>query len=185
MGVQEKQPPSPRYTMAQHRIVTEEEVLKDLEHYRNDIARMDENMMECKYDLDDCFVSYALQKTQVQVCNLQLEILRNGGVWQFVGYTDLEGNPLKAFTFQNKFGGYSTCYKNEATGTTIFTSAVTTKGLLKKGIKRVDYVAPAWAKTCGGSVLGQCYARIYEAEYNRCTGEEQPRQVIGDHVDAA
>lgn len=68
--------------------------------------------MECKYDLDDCFVSYALQKTQVDVCNLQLEILRNGGVWQFVGYTDLEGNPLKAFTFQNKFGGYSTCYKN-------------------------------------------------------------------------
>ena len=166
--------------MAQHRIVTEEEVLKDLEQCRTDIARMNENMLDCKYDLDDCFVSYALQNTQVQVCNLQLEILRNGGVWEFVGYTDLEGNPLKAFTFKNKFGGYSTCYKNEATGTTIFTSAVTTKGLLKKGIKKVDYVAPAWAKTYGGSVLGQCYARIYEAEYNRCTGIEEPIKVIGE-----
>ena len=71
--------------MAKHRIVTEEEVLRDLEHCRNDIQRMNENMLDCKYDLDDCFVSYALQNTQVQVCNLQLEILRNGGVWQFVG----------------------------------------------------------------------------------------------------
>ena len=165
--------------MAQHRIVTEQEVLQDLEHYCNDISRMNENMLDCKYDLDDCFVSYALQNTHKEVCHLQLEILRNGGVWTFTGYQDFQGNWLYPITFQNKFGGYSTCYKNVAKGITIFSSATTVKGLARKGIKKIRYVAPAWANV-GGSAFGQTYARIYEAEYNRCTGKEEPIKVLGE-----
>ena len=170
-------------TMAQHRIITEADVLHDLENVRNDIARMDKNIADCVYDMDDCFISYGLQRSQESVCNMRLKILRNGGVWQFVGYSDLNGNFLTAVSFRNKFGGISTCYKNEEKGITIFTSANTEKGLLKKGIKKVDYVAPAWATVKAGTVHGQTYPCIYEATYNRCTGEAEPRKIIGDHVD--
>ena len=166
--------------MTQHRIVTEQEVLQELEHCCNDISRMNENMLDCKYDLDDCFVSYALQNTHKSVCNLQLEILRNGGVWTFTGYQDVQGNWLRPITFKNKFGSYTTCYKNEAKGITIYSSANTVKGLARKGIKKVRYTAPAWAKLRGGNVLGQAYAHVYEAEYNRCTGKEEPIKVLGE-----
>ena len=164
--------------MTQHRIVTEQEVLQELEHCCNDISRMNENMLDCKYDLDDCFVSYALQNTHKSVYNLQLEILRNGGV-TFTGYQDVQGNWLRPITFKNKFGSYTTCYKNEAKGITIYSSANTVKGLARKGIKKVRYTAPAWAKV-GGNAFGQTYPRLYEAEYNRCTGIEEPIKVLGE-----
>ena len=171
--------------MTQHRIITIADVETARKAAMDDIARMDKNIADCVYDMDDCFVSHKLSQEQVIACDKQLDILKNGGVWTFKGYTDLDGNFLTPNTFRNKFGGWTTAYTNPETGKTIYSSANTTKGLLKKGIKVVDYEAPAWAKTTCGNIFGQFYSKIYEARYNRCTGEAQPRKVIGEHVDAA
>lgn len=170
--------------MTQYRIVTVADVEAKRQSALDDIARMNKNIADCAYDMDDCFISYRLQEINIAACDYQLNILNNGGVSRFVGYTDLDGNFLTHNTFKNKFGGWTTAFYNAVTDQTTFTSANTAKGLLKKGIKKVDYEAPAWAKTTCGNMLGQFYAYVYEAKYNRCTGEEQPRRIIGDHVDS-
>lgn len=169
--------------MENRKIVTTAQIEEQRQRAVADLARMDNNIAECRYDLNDCFVSHKLDQEEIRACDMQLKILKNGGVWTFKGYTDLDGNLLSTSTFTNKFGGLTTAYYNPVTDTTIYSSANTAKGLLKKGIKPVDYEAPAWAKVRSGNMFGQFYAVIYEAKYNRCTGEEQPRRVIGDHVD--
>lgn len=149
--------------------VTIESINRELERVREIQRERAEHIADCDYDMDDCFLSAHSDNLQEQLLRAQLSILENGGMAEFVAIETLDGELCKSFWFKGKYG--ETRRVEKPNGEVVYTSAMTDKGLAKKGLCKVKVKRPAWAKYVGDS-LACVRVSIYEARYNRLTGEQ-------------
>lgn len=133
-------------------------------------------------DMDDCFVSQRCEERGISNNREKIELLRSGGCAWFREYATLDGTLVDARWCKTQYG--SALRAKMPDGSVVWTTALTAKGLAKKGLKMVECLRPAWYKfhsSCGG-MLG-----VYSGEYvlfpsdiNYATGErasDEPLEV--------
>lgn len=158
-------------------IVTIEALEKRMAIMQEAIERRNIRIERGETDEDDCFMSIKVEGVTIEECKQKINILKEGGVAWFDWYTDTEGVPCESARWvQTKFG--RSLVVDFADGRTIWTTALTEKGLAKKGLVKVEGLFPAWVRVeaNGSGMVGAflAYPRKYRANLNRATGEYHP-----------
>jgi hypothetical protein len=138
------------------------------------IDRRAERIANWETDEDDCFISERVESRGIQVAKNKIQLIKDGGCAWFTEYATLDGTVVKARWCDTKYG-YS-LRAEMPDGKVVWTTAHTTKGLAKKGLKKVECKRPAWYayKTPYGGMMG-VYAGSYElfpSNFNYATGED-------------
>ena len=153
------------------------ELIKSLENeisiLRAAMDRRIERINNWQTDEDDCFISERVESRGIQLNRDKISLIQDGGCSWFPEYATLDGKLVKAHWCNTRYG-----YKLRAEmpdGSVIWTTADTTKGLAKKGLKKVLCKRPAWYcfKSPYGGMLG-VYSGSYElfpSAVNYATGE--------------
>ena len=154
-----------------------EELIKKLENdisrYREAIDERFERVNEGLTDWDDCFMSQRCEERGISNNEEKIRLIRNGGCAWFREYATLDGTLVNARWCKTQYGSSLRAVMPD--GSVVWTTALTAKGLARKGLKMVECLRPAWFKfhsSCGG-MLG-----VYSGEYvlfpsdiNYATGE--------------
>lgn len=153
------------------------ELVKDL---NNEIQAMRKSIEE-RYnridagftDMDDCFVSQRVEERSIRVAQDKIALIEAGGCSWFTEYATLDGQLVKAHWCNTKFG--SSLRAEMPDGSVVWTTAMTQKGLAKKGLKMVKCLRPAWyAFHSSQSGMMGVYSGdyvLFPSDVNYATGE--------------
>lgn len=138
------------------------------------IDRRAERIANWETDEDDCFISERVESRGIQIAKNKIQLIKDGGCAWFTEYATLDGTVVKAHWCDTKYG-YS-LRAEMPDGKVVWTTAHTSKGLAKKGLKKVECKRPAWYayKTPYGGMMG-VYAGSYElfpSNFNYATGKD-------------
>ena len=125
-------------------------------------------------DIDDCFISERCESRGIRECESKISLINDGGCMWFTEYATLDGKLVKAHWCNTKYGSSLRAVMPD--GSVVWTTALTDKGLAKKGLKRVECLRPAWFKFSSESsgMLG-VYTGSYvpfPSDVNYATGEK-------------
>lgn len=122
------------------------ELIKQLESdiysYEKAIAERNVRIANCETDEDDCFISARCDDRGIAVAKDKIRLIQNGGCMWFTEYATLDGTLVNAHWCNTKYG--SSLRAEMPNGDVVWTTAMTQKGLAKKGLKRVRCLRPAW-----------------------------------------
>ena len=155
-----------------------EELVKNLEagimrmrsaiHDRMD--RIDAGMT----DWDDCFISQRCEERGIQLNKDKIDLIKDGGCAWFREYATLDGQLVNARWCNTRFG--TSLRAEMPNGEVVWTTALTAKGLAKKGLKMVECKRPAWFKFSSGNsgMLGVYTGSyvLFPSDVNYATGEQ-------------
>jgi hypothetical protein len=153
------------------------ELVKDL---NNEIQAMRKSIEE-RYnridagftDMDDCFVSQRVEERSIRVAQDKIDLIEAGGCAWFTEYATLDGQMVKAHWCNTKFG--TSLRAEMPDGSVVWTTAMTQKGLAKKGLKMVKCLRPAWyAFHSSQSGMMGVYSGdyvLFPSDVNYATGE--------------
>lgn len=150
-----------------------EQLKREIEVTREAMANRIERINEGMTDIDDCFISDRCDSRSVSLCKDKIDLIENGGTMWFREYATLDGQLVEAHWCNTMYG-----YKLRAQmpdGTVVWTTAITKKGLAKRGLKMVECRRPAWFAfhSSNSGMLG-VYTGSYvpfPSDYNYATGE--------------
>ena len=153
------------------------ELIKSLEdeiiRLRDAMDRRQERYNNWETDEDDCFISERVESRGIQLNKDKISLIQDGGCSWFPEYATLDGKIINAKWCNTRYG-----YKLRAEmpdGSVIWTTADTTKGLAKKGLKKVLCKRPAWYcfKSPYGGMLGVYSGSyvLFPSDVNYATGE--------------
>ena len=141
-----------------------QELIKQIKHdmettrkaMKNRAERIDNGMT----DIDDCFMSIRCDERELRLCEDKISLIENGGTAWFKEYATLDGQLVDAHWCKTKYG--SSLRVEMPDGKVIWTTAMTKKGLAKKGLKLVECLRPAWFsfRSGNGGMLG-----VYTGQY--------------------
>lgn len=135
----------------------------------NRFRRIDEGLT----DMDDCFVSQRFEERGISNNREKIELIRDGGCAWFSEYSTLDGTLVNARWCNTQYG-YS-LRAEMPNGKVVWTTAMTTKGLAKKGLKRVECLRPAWFtfRSSGTGLFGAYTGSyvLFPSDVNYATGE--------------
>ena len=147
-----------------------------MEAINDRIERINDGMT----DWDDCFISQRCESRGIQNNNEKIALLKDGGCAWFTEYATLDGTLIKARWCDTRYG--SKLRAEMPDGSVVWTTALTEKGLAKKGIKRVLCLRPAWYtfKSSGKGMMGVYTGsyQLFPSDYNYATGEEASDEPI-------
>ena len=153
------------------------ELIKDLEAsiectrkaMQNRMERIDSGMT----DMDDCFISQRCDERGLALAEDKIRLLKDGGTAWFTEYATLDGTLVNARWCNTKFG--SSLRVEMPSGEVVWTTALTKKGLAKKGLKLVECRRPAWYtfKSSGSGMCGVYTGSyvLFPSDVNYATGE--------------
>jgi len=146
----------------------EREILSLQNSIKNRMDRINEGMT----DWDDCFISQRFEERGISINREKIALIKNGGCDWFVEYATLDGKLVDAKWCDTRYG-YS-LRAEMPDGKIVWTTAVTKKGLAKKGLKRVLCLRPAWFCFKGSGGMFGVYTGSYvpfPSDINYATGE--------------
>lgn len=124
-------------------------------------------------DWDDCFLSQRCEERGISNAEDKINLIKNGGCLWFREYATLDGTLVEAHWCNTQYGSSLRAVMPD--GKVVWTTALTAKGLAKKGLKRVDCLRPAWFKfSSSGRGLTGVYSGSYvpfPSDVNYATGE--------------
>lgn len=147
----------------------EQEIKSLQETINNRFERIDAGLT----DMDDCFISQHCETRAIQTNKEKIALLKDGGYGWFIEYATLDEQLVNAKWCNTQYG--SSLRVEMPNGEVVWTTAMTEKGLAKKGLKRVMCKRPAWFafKSSHGGMFG-----VYTGDYvmfpsdvNYATGE--------------
>ena len=146
---------------------------REIERMRSAIADRNARVSEGLVEWDDCFISERCESRGIANNQDKINLIKNGGCAWFTEYATLDGTLIRARWCDTRYGMKLRAEMPD--GSVVWTSALTDKGLAKKGIKRVECLRPAWYvfKSSAKGMLG-VYAGGYElfpSNINYATGE--------------
>lgn len=125
-------------------------------------------------DWDDCFVSERVESRGVSLCREKIALIKDGGCAWFRELATLDGELVNYRWCETVYG--SSMRVEMPDGAVVWTSALTAKGLARKGLKWVECLRPAWycfrssgRGMCG--VYGGSYV-LFPSDFNYATGED-------------
>lgn len=131
-------------------------------------------------DLDDCFISQRCDDRGIAVCRDKIELIKNGGREWFTEYATVDGTLVNARWCKTKYG--SSLRVEMPDGSIVWTTALSAKGLSRKGLKRVKCLRPAWFafRSNGRGMLGVYTGSycLFPSDVNYATGEPAPAEPI-------
>lgn len=124
-------------------------------------------------DIDDCFISQRCEERGIRNAEDKIRLIKDGGCSWFREYATLDGTLVNAHWCNTKFG--SSLRAEMPDGSVVWTTALTAKGLAKKGLKMVECLRPAWFKFSSGyggmlGVYSGSYV-LFPSDVNYATGE--------------
>ena len=150
------------------------ELKGEIEILRESINNRYERIEKGWTDMDDCFVSQKFEVRGIDLAKQKIALIEEGGCNWFTEYATLDNKLVETRWCNTKYG--TTLRVEMPDGKVIWTSALTEKGLAKKGIKRVQCLRPAWFcfKSAGKGLFG-AYAGdyvLFPSDINYATGEK-------------
>ena len=147
----------------------EEEIARNREAISNRIDRINNGWT----DWDDCFISQRCEERGIANAQDKIALIKRGGCEWFTEYATLDGVLVNAKWCDTRYG--SSLRVEMPDGKVVWTTALTQKGLAKKGLKRVECLRPAWfAFHSSGRGMVGVYTGSYVAfpsDINYATGE--------------
>lgn len=124
-------------------------------------------------DWDDCFISQRCEERSINVNKDKIALIRDGGCAWFTEYATLDGQVVKARWCDTRYG--RSLRAEMPDGSVVWTTAYTSKGLARKGLKMVECLRPAWFtfRSSASGMLG-VYSGSYvmfPSDINYATGE--------------
>lgn len=153
---------------------------KEIDRLQKSISDRIERINEGLTDFDDCFISERCESRGIQTNKEKIALIKDGGCAWFTEFATLDGQLVNAHYCKTQYG-YS-LRAEMPDGSVVWTTARTSKGLAKKGLKKVMCKRPAWFKFSSGNsgMLG-----VYTGEYvlfpsdvNYATGEPASSEPI-------
>lgn len=124
-------------------------------------------------DIDDCFMSQRCEERGIANNEDKIDLIKNGGYAWFLEYATLDGQLIDAHWCKTQYG-YSLRAKMPD-GRIVWTTALTEKGLAKKGLKKVECKRPAWFafRSSNSGMLGVYTGQycLFPSDVNYATGE--------------
>ena len=151
-----------------------EQLKAEIERNQKAISNRIDRVLACETDWDDCFISQRCEERGISVAKDKISLIeKDGGFGWFTEYATLDGTLINARWCNTKFGSSLRCEMPD--GTVVWTTAMTKKGLAKKGIKRVLCKRPAWFcfKSSNSGMLGVYTGDyvLFPSDINYATGE--------------
>ena len=149
------------------------ELKEEIARMRHSIEERNERIFNCEVDYDDCFISIRCEQRGIRNNQDKIDLIENGGTAWFREYTTLDGKLVNARWCNTKYG--SSLRAEMPDGSVVWTTALTQKGLAKKGLKAVECRRPAWFKFKGGSGMYGVYTGnyvLFPSDVNYATGEK-------------
>lgn len=154
-----------------------QELIKELE---NDIELTQKCMRErqdridnMQTDEDDCFISIRCDQRELQLCKDKIALIKDGGTAWFTEYATLDGQLVDAHWCNTRYGLSLRAVMPD--GQVIWTTALTKKGLAKKGLKMVECRRSAWYRfhSSGKGMYGVYTGSyiLFPSDVNYATGE--------------
>lgn len=149
------------------------QVTEKLNQIRSNQDAREDRMRNCEYDLDDCFISTMASSLSEEKYSAQQQILQNQGYAEFTVFATLDGKLCEGKLCHTMYGDK---YRVEMPdGSVVWTSAFTSKGLARRGLKLMKAKHTAWAKLSGEgqgfSGLSSCSAITFPTRKNFFTGK--------------
>lgn len=150
---------------------------------REERQRRDQNMADCRYDLDDCFVSAWANNLNSDQYRILRGLVENGGRGTFQWLANLEGEPLPMKHIDTRFGGCIALIGPDGKFCQFVNYGLKDKTLAKKGLQWIDLELPAVVTIAGsGSGLAgamSCHAVSIpdwrDPQVCRLTGRKEPQ----------
>lgn len=144
------------------------------------LDRRAERIANWETDEDDCFISERCESRTIATNRNKISLIKDGGCAWFTEYATLDGKLVNAHWCDTKFG-YS-LRAEMPDGSVVWTTASTTKGLAKRGLKMVECKRPAWFKFSSPysgmmGVYSGDYV-LFPSAYNYATGEPAEAEPI-------
>lgn len=154
-----------------------QELIKELEERiettKSAMAERAERIEKGWTDIDDCFISTRCDDRSMQLYKDKISLIKDGGTAWFIEYATLDGELVNARWCSTKFG--SSLRAEMPDGQVVWTTAITQKGLARKGLKRVRCRRPAWYAfhSSQRGMLGVYTGsyQLFPSDYNYATGE--------------
>lgn len=130
-------------------------------------------------DMEDCFLSQRCEERGIANNEDKIALIEKGGCAWFTEYATLDGVLVNARWCNTRYG--SSLRVEMPNGEVVWTTALTEKGLAKKGLKRVRCLRPAWYTFSSSSGLWGVYSGSYvlfPSDYNYATGEAASAEPI-------
>lgn len=152
----------------------------EIELMQGAINRRAERISNWETDEDDCFISERCESRTIAVNREKIALIQDGGCAWFEEYSTLDGELVDAHWCDTRYG-----YKLRVVmpdKSVVWTSAGTTKGLAKIGLKKVRCKRPAWYafKSPYSGMMG-VYSGSYElfpSDWNYATGEAAAKEPL-------
>lgn len=144
-----------------------ESIKKKMQRTQEAIDERQRHIDDCRYDLDDCFLSHHIDCDTISECKKQLKILEGDGTMEIEAVFDENGKEVNVRWVHTRYGG-------AYVGRGIFASSK--EALLKKtGWTTKTIKVPCWTKFCtnGTGMAGVCSGstQIVRWHTNMKTGE--------------
>lgn len=161
-----------------------DELIMDLENeiatLRESISNRIDRINNNETDWDDCFISQRCESRGIDLAESKIALLKNGGCEWFREFATLDGTLVNAHWCNTRYG--SKLRVEMPDGSVVWTTALTKKGLAKKGLKLVECLRPAWFtfRSCSSGMLG-VYTGSYvtfPSDRNYATGEEASSEPV-------
>ena len=147
---------------------------REIEADKKAIANRIERINNCETDLDDCFISQRCEERGIRNAEKKISLIKDGGCAWFAEYATLDNQLVEAHWCNTKFGTSLRAVMPD--GKVVWTTALTAKGLAKKGLKVVECKRPAWFKfSSNGKGMYGVYTGDYvmfPSDINYATGEK-------------
>ena len=138
-----------------------ERLEKEIVTLQEAMNRRAERIANWETDEDDCFISERCESRGIKLAKDKIDLIKDGGCAWFTEYATLDGTIVKARWCNTKYG--SSLRVEMPDGKVVWTTAITAKGLAKKGLKKVECKRPAWfAFSSPYSGMLGVYAGSYE-----------------------
>lgn len=165
--------------------LTGENYIKSLEaeiqRYRDTIKDRYERIGRGETDMDDCFVSQRSNETAITTAQYKIDILKRGGLWDFMVLVDSTGQVVCESTGEGKYGPFWWVKDSEAFGRRHvpyhrrYEPEQIVKHYAKYGLKLEKREFPAWVtlRSNGKGMFGAYMAQpsIFRSRMNYYTGE--------------
>lgn len=157
-----------------------EQLERENEMLQKSISERIDRINDGLTDIDDCFISDRCESRGIQTNKEKIELIKEGGCAWFREFATLDGQLVNARYCKTQWG-YS-LRAEMPDGSVVWTTARTSKGLARKGLKIVECKRPAWFKfSSGNSGMLGVYTGTYvmfPSDVNYATGETASSEPI-------
>ena len=157
-----------------------EELNREIERTRKTMQDRWERINDGRTDIDDCFMSMRCEERGIRLCEEKIDLIQKGGTAWFKEYATLDGHVVNSRWCETRFG--LSLRAEMPDGKVVWTTAVTKKGLAKKGLKMVECRRPAWFtfKSSNKGMLGVYTGSyvIFPSTVNYATGKQADNNPI-------